>query len=110
MSQQTVNPYPDLGQQYAAGLNAIIKGLPKAPTISDLVTQVYNYFISVNFTGGNKPTIQVTEELNSIAYTATNSYINGLVSSGKSTLSPRTMGFVNMLIGPKVMQNVRLFI
>ena len=46
MSQQIVNPYPDLGQQYSAGLASIIAGLPTSPQISDLVTQVYDYFIS----------------------------------------------------------------
>jgi len=111
MSQQTVNPYPDLGQQYPAGLAAIIAGLPTSPQISDLVTQVYDYFISVYYpTGVTPPTTQQEEEIKSIIYTVINSYINGLVPSGKSALSPRTMGFVNMLIGPKVTQNVPIYL
>jgi hypothetical protein len=78
MSQQTINPYPQIGKDFKNGLIAIIAGLPTPATVEDLVDQVYN-FIDSTFYSGLSGAQKI--ELRSIIYTAINCYINGGVSN-----------------------------
>lgn len=90
----TINPYPLIGKQFKTGLDAIIAALPGSPTITDLVAQVYNYIKPLYY-----PSITLSQqvELESVIYTAINSYmnagINGMYSGSQASLA-------NMLIGP----------
>ena len=99
---QTINPYPALGTQFTAGMNAIIAGLPGSPTINDLVTQVTTYVESVYYSG-TPPSFTQNLEIKSVAYSAINSYVNGTIEGRNSSLyNSSQKSFINMLIGPSL--------
>lgn len=98
MAQKTINPYPDLGIQFQAGLNAIIGGLPPTPTIDQLVTQVYNYVVSVYY---SSVTPAQTVEIKSVAYSAIDSYVDGLLRNPATNLyNSKQTSIIKMLAGP----------
>ena len=96
MSQPTLNPYPDLGTQFTAGMNAIIAGLPPSPTIDDLANEVIiyieaNYFIAASMSLAQKM------EVKSVVYSCINSFVNSQV---RTMYGGMQKSFADMMIGP----------
>jgi hypothetical protein len=96
MSQITLNPYPDLGTEFIAGMNAIIAAPPA--TIDALVTDVVTYVQGVYYTAAITPAQKI--ELKSVAYSAINSYVNGGTSS--ALYNGKQRAFINLLTGPSL--------
>jgi hypothetical protein len=98
MSQPTLNPYPDLGTQFVAGMNAIIAGLPPTPTIDDLANEVITfvettYFIPATMTQAQKM------EVKSVVYSTINSFVNSQV---RTMYGGAQKSFADMMIGPSL--------
>jgi hypothetical protein len=96
MSQITLNPYPDLGTEFIAGMNAIIS-VP-ITSIDILVTQVVNYVEATYYTAAITPAQKI--ELKSVAYSAIDSYVNG--STNIALYNSKQRPFINMLTGPSL--------
>ncbi len=101
MSQKTVNPYPDLATQYASGLDYIMVAMPGVPSIVNLVKAVCDYTESVYYPAG--ATTQQKMEMTSVAYSAINSYIAGLIRKpSKSVYNGNQHKFVGMMVGRSI--------
>ena len=106
MPQETVNPYSEIGAYLQSGLTYIIGVLPGTPAISDLVNATVAYVESVFYPGGTSAQIGI--ELNSIARTAINSYVNNLVMGGQAGYNTSQFRFIEMLIGNSFTSNLPL--
>lgn len=93
----TINPYPAIGVQFQAGLNAIVGMLQPKPTIDQLVDAIYNVVQQQYYPG---ITLDHTIELKAIAYNVVNAYRNGAVLSGNCGYSEAQLHYIQLLIGP----------
>ena len=93
--QTTENPYGAIGEQLAAGLDAIIAQNPK--TIDELVNATTAYIEFLYYPNATK---LVCIELSSIGYHSINSYRNNLVLSGLACYNANQKPFIELLIGP----------
>ena len=96
MSQPTLNPYPTLGSEFIAGMNAVIAAAPA--NIDDIVNAVVAYVRAQYYTAAISPA-QILE-LKSVAYSAINSYINGGTRS--AIYNGKQRAFINMMTGPSL--------
>jgi hypothetical protein len=105
MAQQTVNPYPDLGAQFQAGMNAIIAALPPSPTVDDLVHQVVIYVETLFYTAAIEPAQKI--EVKSVAYSAINSYIDSVIINPKTSLYKGSQNpFLYQMLGPSLINEI----
>lgn len=97
MAQKTINPYPNLGAQFIAGLNAIIS-VP-ITSVDVLVNAVANYVESVYYPAGLSSVQKV--EVKSVAYSAVDSYLDGLLRNPATNLyNSKQSSIIKMLAGP----------
>lgn len=103
MSQQTINPYKEIGEYLGSGLDAVITTIPSSPTIDDLVDAVSTY-ISGIFYSGARDAVEI--ELKSVARTAINSYMNSLVLSGNAIYNGMQWPFLRIMLGDMITSNL----
>lgn len=96
MSQITLNPYPALGTEFTAGMNAIIAIPP--PSIDALVSDVVAYVQGIYYTAAITPAQVI--ELKSVAYSAINSFVNGGTSN--ALYNSKQKSIIDMLTGPSL--------
>lgn len=70
----TFNPYPEIGSQLEAGLNAIVAATPA--TVDDLVDEIYNYIQPVFYPSSSSVPKAIEIEIKSVAYNMINAYNN----------------------------------
>jgi len=82
MADFTFNPYPQIGTQLTAGMDAVSGALTVASTVDDLVNAVYNYIQPIYYpsTTGAVPK-QIEVEIKSVAYNMINAYNNKVLGT-----------------------------
>ena len=102
MSQNTVNPYAQIGAQIAPGLTSI-GNAASLNNVDDLVNAVYAYIQPLYYSGAST---QVDIEIKSVAYNAVNSCMNWSVMLGDTTYNAMQAPFIELLIGSSMTSNL----
>jgi|ERR1035437_406779 hypothetical protein len=99
MSQITLNPYPDLGGQFTAGMASIIGAIPPTPSVVQFVNAVAAYVELAYY-----PPLTITPaqlvEVKSVAYHAINNYVNPC--GNLSNYNGMQLNFIKILTGPSL--------
>lgn len=101
MANPTFNPYPLIGTQLTAGMDAIAAALNPASTVDDLVNAIYNYIQPIYYppiSGVVPPQIEI--EIKSVAYNVINSYNNN-PQTASLFYGPKQSYFIDLLLGLK---------
>ncbi|MBK9286009.1 MAG: hypothetical protein IPM51_17065 [Sphingobacteriaceae bacterium] len=99
MADFTFNPYPQIGSQLTAGMDAVSGALTPASTVDELVNAVYNYIQPIYYpssTGAVPKQIEI--EIKSVCYNMINAYNNKLLGS-TLRYSDAQMNIVSMMLG-----------
>lgn len=98
---ETFNPYPLIGTQLTAGLDAIATDFAGGfSTVDDLVTSIYNYIQPIYYptSGGAPVPMYLQVEIKSVVYNMINAYNNKAL--GTTLLyTPQQTNIINMLLG-----------
>lgn len=98
----TINPYPLLGTQLIAGMDAIATSMSPTSTVDDLVNVIYNYIQPIYYpapSSGVVPT-QIEIEIKSVVYNVINVYNNN-PSTSSLMYGPKQSYFIDLLLGLK---------
>lgn len=99
----TFNPYPLIGTQLTAGLDAIAADFAGGfSTVDDLVTSIYNYVQPIYYpvTGGAPVPMNLQVEIKSVVYSVINAYNNN-PQTASLMYGPKQSYFIDLLLGLK---------
>ena len=91
----TVNPYPEIGTELEAGLNAIVAAAPT--NIAGLVTAIYGYIQPIYYPGTSVPKA-IEVELKSVVYNMINAYNNKAIH-GSISYNSDQLNIIRMMLG-----------
>jgi hypothetical protein len=95
MSEVTINPYGTIGSEFSSGLGTIIGAYPSTITAAQLIAEVASIVSGIYY---DDPIESIQIQIQAVATNTINSYINGLVPSGKTIFTAKQNRFINMLL------------
>ena len=95
----TFNPYPQIGTQLTAGLDAVSGALTPASTVDDLVNAIYNYIQPIYYPFPTPPGVpkQLEIEIKSVIYNIINAYSDKVIRQLPWT--DQQLNFASMMLG-----------
>jgi len=99
MAVFTFNPYPQIGTELTAGMDAVAGALTPTSTIDDLANAIYNYVQPIYYpTSPIGVPKQIEIEIKSVVYNIANAYNNK--SLGTTLMyKPSQMNIIRMMLG-----------
>ena len=95
----TFNPYPQIGTQLTAGLDAVSGALTPASTVDEFVNAIYNYIQPIYYpvSGGLAVPKQTEIEIKSVVYNIINAYSDKVINQLPWT--DQQLNFASMMLG-----------
>lgn len=106
MAIVTLNPYPLIGNQLIAGMDAVSAAVTPTSSVDEFVTAIYNYIQPIFYpsTAGTSVPSQLETEIKSVIYNIINAYSSKVIN--KLPWTTQQMNFISMMLGLTTTNNV----
>ncbi|MBK9284734.1 MAG: hypothetical protein IPM51_10515 [Sphingobacteriaceae bacterium] len=106
MAIGTFNPYPLIGNQLVAGMDAVSAAVTPTSSVDEFVNAIYNYIQPIFYpsTAGTAIPSQLEIEIKSVIYNVINAYSSKVIN--KLPWTAQQMNFISMMLGLTTTNNV----